>query len=835
MSTQKVRTKECRPMKGVTLKEGVLRDLFVNNQQYLMRHFSLNDLLHTFYARAGKPAPERDRPEVAFWESELEGSNAGRFLMGAGYTLCYEENATLRERLNQVVAGIAECAEPDGYCMGFPKSHMIIMERINYTRTYLNRGLVAALAAGNQEAGRVLRAQQDWFYNYPHKYKVMELHLPWQGMLADTDAGMSAVGKETDAQCAEQAYVKKNWLEAIVRRDTRAIWKYPNDGTHSNELIAFFSYAQLYLLTGDPLYLQTVLSVWEMFRKYWLHEGGTIALCEEHDNTCSYHPNSRPITPDRHTGELCASVMWIQLNDILLQLDPDNEEYAAEIERSLYNAVLPAQSGSNGIRYHTYLHGKKDRGTNCNTCCEGTGTQLYGMLPAFVYRLHTEDDGATIHLFAASELEHTTPNGSYRIEMNTKFPAENDVELVLQTDRPMHFPLRIRVPGWMDGEQEVLCDGKVIATGSPGSYITLDRTWGGQTRICFCLKRHLTVLRYQGVSTVRGYERYALMDGPILMAVTGPYEELSDELVGGGSRRTNDRRSEWNHRHWIIDADPEKPESFLSNPAYTVKPYYLVGEDEEFTCYPLVRQKAADYPISPEHSYETGLRRSVPCGDTAIELMGLPAGQFEMGQEGFEPCELPVHAETVETPFFMGVFPVTQKQYHAVMGANPSAHQDEQCPVEMVSHEDALAFIQKLNTLQSELRFYLPTEKEWEYASRAGGKDICGYASDVLKDFHNYCWSIDASSSKFYPRQPGQKLHNAWGLYDTMGNVGEWCADIYRSYDPNGFCAPGLRVIRGGSIADLNTTCRCGTRNAMEPEWKSKYVGFRVAAVPMQK
>lgn len=834
MSAQKVPTKEYRPMSGVILKDGLFKDLFVNNQEYLLQSFSVNDMLHTFYTRAGKPAPERDQPEVPFWEGELEGSNAGRFLMGAGYTLCFEENEALRERLNKMVDGIAECAEADGYCMGFPKSHMGIMERINYTRTYVNRGLVAALAAGNQKAGDILRAQQHWFHDYPHKFKIMELHLPWQGMLADTDASMSAVGTEEDIRCAEMAYVKKQWLERIANGDASAIWKYPNDSAHSNELIAFFSYAQLYLLTGNQLYLQTVLSVWDMFRKYWMHEGGTIALCEEHDNSHSYFPNSRPITPDMHTGEICPSVMWIMLNDVLLQLDPENEEYAAEIERSMYNAMLPAQGGSKGIRYHSFLHGRKDQATARNTCCEGTGTQLFGILPSLVYRLHNDDDGATVHLFTSAELKHSTPNGSYRIEMITNFPTEDDVALTVTTDKPMSFPLRIRVPGWMEGQMEILCGEELVATGNPGSYITIDRVWEGETKLSFRLKHTLKALRYQGVSTVRGYERYALMDGPILMAVTGPFTDLAEELVGGGNRHF-DPRSAWNHRHWIIDADPEKPESFFSNPAYTIKPYYLVGDKEDFTCYPLVPQKVAAYPISPERSYETGLRRSVVCGNTAIELMGIPAGEFQMGQTGFEPCELPVHTEAIDRPFFMGVFPVTQKQYSEIMGVNPSAHQDELCPVEMVSFEDALKFIEKLNALQSEVRFYLPTEKEWEYACRAGSKEVCGYATDHLDDFKHYCWGIDASESKFHPRQPGLKLQNAWGLYDTMGNAGEWCDDIYRSYDPRGFSAPGLRVVRGGSIADLNTTCRCGTRNAMEPDWKNKYVSFRVAALPVEK
>lgn len=835
MSAQKVSTREYRPMQGVILKDGLLKKLFDNNQQYLLRHFTLNDLLYPFYVRAGKPAPERSRPEEIFWETELEGSNAGRFLMGAGYSLCFEENPQLRQQMNELIAGIGACAEEDGYCMGYPKSHMMIMERVNYTRTYLNRGLVAALAAGNQEAGRILRAQQDWFYQYPHKFKIMELHLPWQGMLADTDAGMSSIGKDADVMCAEMAYVKHAWLNRILQGDTKAIWKYPNDGTHGNELIAFFSYAQLYLLTGDEKYYQLVLTVWDMIRKYWLHEGGTIALCEEHNNVLYYHPNSKPLTMDRHTGEVCCSVMWIMLNDILLQLDPEKEAYAAEIERAIYNAMLSAQSGSDGIRYHTNLHGKKDKPTNYNTCCEGTATQLYGMLPAFVYRLHNGDDGATVHLFAAAKLDYTTENGKVSLDMDTKFPEDNAVTLTVRTEKSIKFPLRIRVPGWMAGDMEILCGGEILATGQPGTYITVDRLWEGETKLSFQLKRQLKVMRYQGVSTVRGYERYALMDGPIQMAVTGSTTELDKDSVGWADGiNPNDRSSAWNLKHWILKADPEDPQSFLLDSAFSVKPYYLVGADEEFTCYPLVAQRAASYPISPERSWETGLRRSITCGETTIELMGIPAGSFDMGQEGFEPCELPVHRETVEKPFFMGIYPVTQQQYRTVMGENPSCLQNESGPVEMVTQEDALAFVDRLNELQSEVRFYLPTEKEWEYACRADSKDICGYATDVLANFAPYVWSVASGCSIFEPRPVGGKLQNAWGLYDMLGNVGEWCADSYRSYDPAGFRAPGLRVVRGGTIADLNTTCRCATRNAMEPDWKNKYTGFRVAAVPLK-
>ena len=213
-----------------------------------------------------------------------------------------------------------------------------------------------------------------------------------------------------------------------------------------------------------------------------------------------------------------------------------------------------------------------------------------------------------------------------------------------------------------------------------------------------------------------------------------------------------------------------------------------------------------------------------------------------MGQAGFEPCETPVHKEQIEKPFFMGVFPVTQEQYRYVTGANPSYHQKDSCPVEQVTWYDAKAFIDKLNAMQQEVHFRLPTEKEWEYACRAGSQDINGYSNDTLRDFSQYMWNyqqlgIQAVETSAVPTSHpvGLKLPNTWGLYDMLGNVGEWCEDSYRSYEPGEFEELGLRVIRGGSFTDLATYCRCATRNALEPEWENRFTGFRLAADPLTK
>ena len=234
--------------------------------------------------------------------------------------------------------------------------------------------------------------------------------------------------------------------------------------------------------------------------------------------------------------------------------------------------------------------------------------------------------------------------------------------------------------------------------------------------------------------------------------------------------------------------------------------------------------------------------RGISCGDKEIALAGIPAGSFLMGQEGFEPCETPVHSAAVAEDFFMGVYPVTQAQYAAVMGENPSDNKGDDLPVDSVSYDDALRFIEKLNSLQGDVTFFLPSEVQWEYACRSGTRDCNGYGTDTLRRFSEYMWNYQQLGTQSVQTNAlpsthpvGLKLQNSWGLYDMLGNVGEWCADVYQSYAPGGFRDEELRVIRGGSYTDLATYCRCATRNALEHHWHNRFTGFRVAAKPNQK
>jgi formylglycine-generating enzyme required for sulfatase activity len=146
----------------------------------------------------------------------------------------------------------------------------------------------------------------------------------------------------------------------------------------------------------------------------------------------------------------------------------------------------------------------------------------------------------------------------------------------------------------------------------------------------------------------------------------------------------------------------------------------------------------------------------------------LPAGSFMMGSDE-DDTEKPKHQVALKQ-FAISKYPVTQEQYQAVMGNNPSRFKDNpKNPVEQVNWHDAQAFCQKLN--QKTLKKYrLPSEAEWEYACRAGTQTGY-YFGDDEKQLGEYAWYQDNSGSKTHPI--GQKKPNNWGLYDMSGNVWE--------------------------------------------------------------
>jgi formylglycine-generating enzyme required for sulfatase activity len=166
-------------------------------------------------------------------------------------------------------------------------------------------------------------------------------------------------------------------------------------------------------------------------------------------------------------------------------------------------------------------------------------------------------------------------------------------------------------------------------------------------------------------------------------------------------------------------------------------------------------------------------------------LMGTPVDQLDAiagGDAGYRDWiahEAPQHRVHISQPFYLGTYPVTQAQWEAVMGNNPSRFKgNPNHPVDQVSWYDVLAFLQTLNALEGSRDYRLPTEAQWEYACRAG-TDTPRYHEDV----EAIAWySANSESQTGQTYLVGQKLPNSWGLHDMLGNVWEWCRDGKRNY-----------------------------------------------------
>jgi formylglycine-generating enzyme required for sulfatase activity len=205
-----------------------------------------------------------------------------------------------------------------------------------------------------------------------------------------------------------------------------------------------------------------------------------------------------------------------------------------------------------------------------------------------------------------------------------------------------------------------------------------------------------------------------------------------------------------------------------------------------------------------------------------------------MGSNNGADDQKPMHRVTISEAFYMGKYEVTQAQWHAVMGNNPSNFKrcGGNCPVENVSWFDAQDFVNKLNEANDGLKYRLPSEAEWEYACRAGTTgDYYG------QDVNEIGWYADNSGKKTRP--VGGKQPNAFGLYDMSGNVWEWCSDWYdENYyasspatDPRGPGNGQYRVLRGGSWAYDAPLLRSASRDWLAPAFGLSAFGFRVVAV----
>jgi formylglycine-generating enzyme required for sulfatase activity len=250
-----------------------------------------------------------------------------------------------------------------------------------------------------------------------------------------------------------------------------------------------------------------------------------------------------------------------------------------------------------------------------------------------------------------------------------------------------------------------------------------------------------------------------------------------------------------------------------------------------------------------------------------MKFVLIPAGTFLMGspneEEHHDNDEVPLHEVEITQPFYLGVYQVTQAQWRAVMGTDPSwfsatgggkgavsGMDTDDFPVEMVSWEDAAAVLDKLSARpeekKNERKYRLATEAEWEYTCRGGASSstLFHYGTSLSSTQANFDGNYpygDADKGPYLKRPCAVASYqpNGFGLYDMHGNVWEWCADWYdKDYykasprrDPPGPSGGASRVLRGGSWISLGWDCRSADRYHDSPEARHRRIGFRVAAV----
>jgi DUF1680 family protein len=563
------------PRTGVTLHGGLFETAMRNNIRYLMNSYTLDDLLIQFRERAGKPLPPSSRKPDQFWETDLAGSNAGRFLMGAGNTLRWIDDPELRTRFNALVDGIAECRQSDGYVMAYPQDSIFYSERGAYTRAWLTHGLIEAGYAGRADAFQLLRGNYDWF---DRQSGVLPDLLRGavqggQGMIANTRVYFTPAGKPEDMQVIQRYYLEDKWLESLARGEKEAIWQYPYDRPHCYLLTNLEAYLDLYLATGDRRIHDGVKAAWEMYKAHWQQPGGSFSIIEYNYDP----PDSNSLS--QKLGELCGNSFWTFLSQRFQLMNPGDERYATEIDKSIYNVAIANQEGSQGLRYHAILVGQKEKGTRLNTCCEGQGTRLLGSLPEHIYSI--APDGLYVNLFEPSTIRWQHRGAPMQLAMKTNFPAGLQVECAVSTPKTTQAVVRIRVPSWATSEMTVSVDGEHAGSGKPGSYIVLDRHWSDGDRIGFRLPAAVRARRYTGADQIAGKARYSFEYGPILLAAVGSSKAEFAKPIGAEHIAAYLEPIEGEPLHFTVH----------DNPGMKFVPYFEIAQ-EEFTCFPAVPERA---------------------------------------------------------------------------------------------------------------------------------------------------------------------------------------------------------------------------------------------------
>jgi hypothetical protein len=554
-----VEYKTTAPQSGVTMGNSVLKVAFDKNIDYLNHCIKSS----TYCDGVG-------------WSVWLPAANEGRMLSGAANSLRWEERKDMRMIVDTVLARVKRRQRDDGFYNYYPEkeAYETNSERKNYDRLIWTTGLLDAGKIGYSDAYTVARKFYNWFNKSPYLGTMLVGDNATNAFPGGGLVYHSPVGKPEDLITTQKYLDQDYWIQELRNEHPLSFSNYPGNRPHTYDLLGLEAFLDEYRATGDKKYIDAVKGGWNIYQQNYQHVGGSTAICE-----VDYYP-PKSYYLNLHTGETCGSVFWININNRLLHLYPEEEKYAAEIEQSIYNVMLAAQDQKGYIRYHTKIHGVKDTAKCYNSCCEATSTNLIAKLPEYIYSV--ANDGLYVNFYAASKIEWPKAGSNFTLSTETNFPFDQNVAMTITSSSKKDMNLRIRIPSWLSGNVSININGKPAASGKPGTYVSLNRKWSNNDKITFTLPMSFSAVKYTGLEQVNGnMDRYALLYGPLLMAFQGPF-------IGTEKAVPN---IDWKPANLKDILSPVKDSPLQFNVAgygaYKVVPYWQATG--EFTCFPIVQ------------------------------------------------------------------------------------------------------------------------------------------------------------------------------------------------------------------------------------------------------
>ena len=582
------------PLNQVRLRKGPFQDALEVDRRYL--HLLPSDrLLHTFRVNAGLPSSAQP---LGGWEKpdcEVRGHFAGgHYLSACALMYASAGDRDLKDKADAIVAQLADCqkAQQNGYLSAFPEE---FFDRLRegrkvwapfYTYHKIMAGLLDMYAyCGNDQALAVAESMAEWVWHWQES--ISDEHM--QRILQNEFGGMN------ESLCNLYALTGKHQYLDLAARFEKAMFFEPL-GQHRDELKGIhanthipqvISAARRYELTGQERYREIAA--------FFLHTvtadriyctGGT-----SNSEFWRTRPGDLSTELGRSTEECCCGYNMLKLARHVYGWtgDPHVLDY---YERTLFNSRLGTQNAEDGgmsyflplgSGYWKYFNSQFDS----FWCCTGTGAEEFAKTADTIY-FH-DAGGIFVNLFIASEV--TWPEKGVRLEQQTDFPEEEGTALVFHIERPVDMALNIRIPWWATNGGTIKVNGTALpAFSSPGSYLTLTRTWQEGDRVEVRLPMSLRTEALLGDDT-----QQAAMYGPLVLAGRLGAEGLKKEMFyadfSPGPPRTEPSPAP------VITTSPTDPVGWLKPLSGEPLTFQTVGQEKTVSLIPLYKLFGERYAV----------------------------------------------------------------------------------------------------------------------------------------------------------------------------------------------------------------------------------------------